>query len=112
MGIAVIDVPGTTGNQLQTIIRSVEKEIARDLKEIRIDGLISKGSRFRKSVYGYPTTNAKAFESISNSIIVEVIFFANPYPYLKTKIQSIIGEYMEKNNQTDLVRKMGWTHLA
>ncbi|MCP4551108.1 MAG: nucleotidyl transferase AbiEii/AbiGii toxin family protein [Bacteroidetes bacterium] len=106
--IAVIDVAGISGNQLKTLIRSVEKEIARDLKEIKIDGLTSKGSRFRKSVYEYPTTtNAKAFESISNSIVVEVNSFANPYPYLKIEIQSMIGEHLKKNNQPDLVRKYG-----
>jgi len=106
--IAMIDVAGISGNQLKTLIRSVEKEIARELKEIKIDGLTSKGSRFRKSVYEYPTTtNAKAFESISNSIIIEVNSFANPYPYLKIEMQSMIGEHLEKNNQTELVRKYG-----
>ncbi len=102
--IAVIDVAGITGNQLKTLIRSVEKDITRDLKEIKIGGLTSKGSRFRKSVYEYPT-NAKAFESISNSIIVEINSFTNPYPYLKIEMQSMIGEYLRKNNQSDLVRK-------
>jgi len=106
--IAVIDVAGITGNKLKTLIRSVEKDIAQDLKETKIDGLTSKGSRFRKSVYEYPkTTNAKAFESIFNSIIVEINSFANPYPYIKIEMQSMIGEYLKKNNQTDLVCKYG-----
>lgn len=108
--IAVINVADITGNQIKTLIRSVAKEIARDLKEIIIDGVTSKGSRFRKSVYEYPTTQkSKVLEGISSSIIIEINSFANPYPYpyARLEIQSMIGEYLRMNKQTDLIRKYG-----
>ncbi len=106
--IAVIDVAGISGNQLKTLIRSVEKEIAKDLKEINIDGITSKGSRFRKSVYEFASKHkTNLLESISNSIIVEVNSFANPYPYLKLEIQSMIGEHLKNANQIELIDKYG-----
>ncbi len=106
--IAVIDVVDISGNQLKTLIRTVEKEVARDLEEIKVEGVTSKGSRFRKSVYKYPETHkARALESISNSIIVEINSFANPYPYSKVSMQSLICEHLQKNNQADLITKYG-----
>jgi predicted nucleotidyltransferase component of viral defense system len=106
--IAVIDVVGISGNQIKTLIRSVEKEIAKDLTEIKIDGLTSKGSRFRKSVYEFPAIHkTKLLESISNSIIVEVNSFANPYPYMKLEMQSMIGEHLKNAKQTELIEKYG-----
>lgn len=49
--LAVIDMSRMTGNQLKTLIRTVEKEIAIDLEETFVEGVTSKGSRFRKAVY-------------------------------------------------------------
>jgi len=104
--MAVIVIPETSGNQIKTLIRTVEKEIASDLKEIEIDGVTSKGSRFRKAVYQYPaTTKKKQNVVLSNSIVVEINSFANPYPYHKLSIQSMIGEYLQGHKQDDLIQK-------
>lgn len=104
--IAVIITPGTTGNQIKTLIRTVEKEIARDLTEIEVAGVTSKGSRFRKSVYQYPERiKQKQKIGISDSIIVEINSFANPFPYSKLSIQSMIGEYLQSHNQNELIQK-------
>lgn len=54
--VAVIITPGTSGNKMKTLIRTVEKEIATDLSEKEIIGVTSKGSRFRKAVYEFPVT--------------------------------------------------------
>ena len=106
--IAVIDVTDITGNQLKTLIRTVEKEIARDLQEIEVQQITSKGSRFRKSVYKYPKTyKSRAITDISNTLIVEINSFANPFPYSKASMQSLIGEYLQNNNQFGLIKKYG-----
>lgn len=106
--IAVIITPGTTGNQIKTLIRTVEKEIACDLTEIEVDGVTSKGSRFRKSVYQYPESiKQKQKIGISDYIIVEINSFANPFPYSKLSIQSMIGEYLQGHNQNELIEKYG-----
>lgn len=106
--VAVIITHGTSGNQIKTMIRTVEKEIACDLNEIEVKGLTSKGSRFRKAIYQYPKTlKQKQKISTSDSIIVEINSFANPFPYSKVSIQSMIGEYLNSNKQTELIQKYG-----
>lgn len=104
--VAVILNPGTSGNQVKILIRTVAKEIASDLKEIKVDGVTSKGSRFRKSVYQFPKSLKQISKAaISDSIIVEINSFANPYPYQKLSIQSMIGEYLQNQNQDELIVK-------
>ncbi len=104
--MAVIITHGTSGNQIKTLIRTVEKEIACDLSEIKIEGVTSKGSRFRKAVYEFPITlKQKQKAAIPESIIVEINSFANPFPYHKVGIQSMIGEYLRSHNQDELVDK-------
>ena len=49
--IAIVNNKAKTGNEIKTIIRTIEKEITKDLTEIQMDGITSKGSRFRKSVF-------------------------------------------------------------
>jgi len=106
--IAVIITSEMTGNQIKTLIRTVEKEIARELEEYEAEGITSKGSRFRKVVYKYPVTQKqKARVNISDFIIVEINSFANPYPYSKVTIQSLIGEHLQNNNQSELIKKYG-----
>lgn len=75
--IAIINDKGKTGNEIKTIIRTIEKEITPDLKELQMDGLTSKGSRFRKSVFKYLTIEKG---NANNKLIVEVNSFANPFP--------------------------------
>lgn len=104
--VAVILTPDTSGNKIKTLIRTVEKEIAADLTEKEVDGVTSKGSRFRKAVYEFPVTlTQKQNSSIPESIIVEINSFANPFPYHRVSIQSMIGEYLQSQNQEELVKK-------
>lgn len=106
--IAVITTSSTTGNQIKVLIRTIEKEIACDLEEIHVEGITSKGSRFRKAVYKYPITlKQKQRIALSDSIIVEINSFANPFPYSRASIQSMIGGYLESHNQTELIKKYG-----
>ena len=77
--IAVINVADMTGNKIKTLIRTVEKEIASDLHEIEMEGITSKGTRFRKAIYEYPAIQTLNTESwFSNSLTIEINSFANP----------------------------------
>jgi predicted nucleotidyltransferase component of viral defense system len=89
--IAIINDKGKTGNEIKTIIRKIEKEITPDLKELPLEGVTSKGSRFRKSVFEYvPTEKGNA----NNKLIVEINSFANPFPFQKLTIQSMVFEFL------------------
>jgi predicted nucleotidyltransferase component of viral defense system len=84
--IAIINNKEMSGNEIKNIIRSIEKEITIDLNEIRIDGLTSKGSRFRKSVFEYITSEKS---NKNNKLIIEINSFANPFPYQRMTIESM-----------------------
>ena len=95
--IAIINDKSKTGNEIKTIIRTIEKEITPDLKELQMEGVTSKGSRFRKSVFEYTATEKG---NANNKIIVEVNSFANPFPYQIITIKSMVfGFLMQTNNE-------------
>ncbi len=104
--LAVINSDSLSGSSIKKLIRAVEKEVAFEMTEVEVAGVTSKGSRFRKSVYNYPTIE-KGMLAESNSIIVEVNSFANPFPFAPQSIQSFIGEYLQAKNQEDIVKQYG-----
>ena len=104
--IAVLDVSKLSGNQVKTLIRTVEKDISKDLTEIEVPGVTSKFSKYRKSVFTYPLTgNFKISAGVSNNLIIEVNSFANPLPYETLEIKSFITEFLEKTKSDDLIKK-------
>jgi predicted nucleotidyltransferase component of viral defense system len=95
--IAIINDRGKTGNEIKTIIRNIEKEITPDLTELQMEGVTSKGSRFRKSLFEYVTTEKG---NSNNKLIVEINSFANPFPYQRLTIQSFVFDFlMQTNNE-------------
>jgi predicted nucleotidyltransferase component of viral defense system len=106
--IAIIDASGMTGNQLKSLIRNVEKTITKNLTEIDIPGVTSKGSQFRKSVFTYPVAgDSKQNQGFSDKLIVETNSFANPFPYVNMEIKSLICEFVESTGKIDLIKKYG-----
>ena len=91
--IAIINDNGKTGNEIKTIIRTIEKEITPDLTELKMDGVTSKGSRFRKSVFEYVSTDKS---NQNNKLIVEVNSFANPFPFQRLTIQSFVFDFLKQ----------------
>jgi predicted nucleotidyltransferase component of viral defense system len=95
--IAIINDKGKTGNEIKTIIRTIENEITSDLKELQMDGVTSKGSKFRKSVFEYVSTEKG---NANNKLIVEINLFANPFPYQRLTIQSMVFDFlMQTSNE-------------
>ena len=89
--IAIINDSAKTGNEIKTIIRNIEKEITADLTEIQVEGVTSKGSRFRKSVFEYGSIDKS---NANNKLIVEVNSFANPFPFKLLSIKSFVFDFL------------------
>lgn len=105
--IAIIN-ENLSGNALKTKIRNIEKEITTGLTEIVEDGVTSKGSMFRKSIFEYPALLSGRVDSIiPNRMIVEINSFANPYPNVKQKINSFVSEYLTANSRTTVIEEYG-----
>ncbi len=95
--LAIINHKDKTGNEIKTMIRTIEKEITPDLKELQMDGVTSKGSRFRKSVFEYISTEKG---NANNKLIVEINSFTNPFPYQRLTIQSMVFDFlMQTSNE-------------
>ena len=91
MDIAIIDENNKSSNEIKIIIRSVEKEMTKELTELQVEGITSKGSRFRKSVFEYLSIDSK---NKNNKLIVEVNSFANPFPFGQRIIKSLVFDFL------------------
>ena len=100
--IAIIKSEDKSGNVVKNIIRTVEKEITAELKEVNIEGVTSKGSRFRKSVFEYPSIDTKYQ---NNRLIVEINSFANPFPYQQCSINSFIYDFLKGTNNSEYIEQ-------
>jgi predicted nucleotidyltransferase component of viral defense system len=100
--IAIINDKGKTGNEIKTIIRTIEKELTLDLAELEMDGVTSKGSRFRKSVFEYVSTEKN---NQNNKLIVEINSFANPFPFQRLTIKSFVFEFLMQTGNEKYIEK-------
>lgn len=100
--IAIINDNAKTGNEIKNIIRTIEKEMTKDLSELQVAGVTSKGSRFRKSVFEYESTNAK---NQSNKLIVEVNSFANPFPFNRLVIKSLMFDFLTQSKNEKYIEQ-------
>jgi len=99
--IAIIN-GNNTGNEIKTIIRNVEKEMTKGLIEKHTEGISSKGSRFRKSVFEYKSIDTR---NITNKLIVEVNSFANPFPFEKKTIRSFVHDFLAKTGNEKYINE-------
>ncbi|MCH5346942.1 MAG: nucleotidyl transferase AbiEii/AbiGii toxin family protein [Muribaculaceae bacterium] len=103
--IAVIRSNGGSDAKLKNVIRSIEKTMATDLYPIN-HPLSSKGSRYRKTFYSYPTilTNALGGKVVlTGQILFEINSFANPFPYQEIEIRSFVYDYLKKIERSDII---------
>ncbi|MDT3739969.1 MAG: nucleotidyl transferase AbiEii/AbiGii toxin family protein [Candidatus Kapabacteria bacterium] len=94
--IAIINDSNKTGNEIKNIIRSTEKDITSGLSELQVEGITSKGSRFRKSVFEYLSVDNK---NKNNKLIVEINSCANPFPFKILEIKSFIYDFLLDTKQ-------------
>jgi len=98
--IAIINEDNKSGNKIKTIIRSLEKMMTTDLVELQMDGITSKGSMFRKSVFEYLSIDSK---NKNNKLIVEINAFANPFPFQSLSIKSMVYEFLAETNNNKYI---------
>lgn len=102
--IAIINDNDKSGNEIKTIIRTIEKEITPDLTELKMDGVTSKGSRFRKSVFTYPAAEKS---NPNNKLIVEINSFANPFPFQQLSVRSMVSDFLLHTGNDKFIEEHG-----
>lgn len=98
--LAIVNTIHKTGNEIKTIIRHLEKEITEELQEFQEEGITSKGSRYRKSLFRYPSIQKN---DSNNRLIVEVNSFANPIPFQERIIQSMLFDFLDQTNNQSFI---------
>ena len=106
--IAILDYNIKTANQKKSLIRSVEKTMTNGLTELSMEGVSSKGSRFRKSVFEYPYSENSA---AGNKLILEINSFANPYPFERLAINTFIYDFLSRTGKHSLINEYGLHHF-
>ena len=90
----------------RTLIRSIEREITRDLQYRPDDPRESKHGRFRRTAHAFPTrTNAAELGQVSATLLVEINSFANPEPSSTVSIATLIHDFLLAAGRRDLVRQ-------
>jgi predicted nucleotidyltransferase component of viral defense system len=104
--IAILNDRNLPENQTKKIIHEITKVMSQGLVEV-LKPDTRKYSKYRKVYYEYPrmTENNQIVSVNSGQILLEVVSFANPYPYHKVLIKSFITEYLEKSSRIDVIEK-------
>ena len=88
----------------KVLIKNVATVAATGLIEIGDDLRVSKGSKYRKSVYRYPrNVEGVEFGQASPELLIEVNAFGHPQPYELRHIQTLIAENLLKLGRDDLI---------
>ena len=104
--VAVIDADSFSGNQLKMLIKRLAKDMANGLEEKVIQGVTSKGSRFYKAIYAYPNMTGLTASSVkAGQLLIEINTYANPYPYVKQEMSSLITDYLTSIGRQDLIEE-------
>lgn len=92
--LAIVTTKNKSGNEIKNLLRSVEKEITKELKEIVIEEITSKGSKFRRSVFEFISPDQL---NSNNHVIVETNAFTGSVNFYKLPVQSLVRDFFEKS---------------
>ena len=106
--IAITSDSQRTENQTKNIISRISKAMSAGLEEVPSPAT-RKYSKYRKAFYRYPITIENGIVGAVNpgQILLEIVSFANPYPYHKIFVKSFLTEYLEKAGRSDIIEQFG-----
>lgn len=88
----------------KSLLKNVEAIVATGLSEIEDDPRVSKGSKYRKTVYRYPLSLTDAgFGQASPELLIELNSFTHPEPFEIRPIQSLVAESLSTRDRADLI---------
>ncbi len=106
--LAILKSEDQTATQIRNLIRKVEKELVGGFEEVHLDGITSKQTRYRKTVYKYnKTISPESDLGIQELLILEINSFANPVPFKRMLVSSLIEQFLSETIQHDTIEKYG-----
>lgn len=92
----------------KTLLKRIEDAVSFGLTPIEGDARISKGSKYRKTVYRYPRYIAgEEFGQASAELLIEINAFTTPEPLEVLPIQTLIADALQSQERTDLIEDYG-----
>lgn len=106
--IAITSDDGRSENQTRTLVGGIGKAMSAGLEEVQMPDT-RKFSKYRKAYYRYPqvSTSGNAGAVKQGVIQLEVVSFANPYPYRKRNMGSLIRDFLLLRGREDMVVQYG-----
>jgi hypothetical protein len=99
---------GQSNNQVKKAIDTISKQLTEGLPENYVEGLTSKGSRFRRTAHRYPQISEFPIQSqLSSDLILEINAFANPSPAESKSIQTLFADFCIQTGRENLVSEFG-----
>src|SRR5690606_21021769 len=94
----------------KTLLKRIEDAVSFGLTPIKNDTRISKGSKYRKTVYRYPRhVTGEDFGQASAELLIEINAFATPEPLEVLPIQTLIANALHSQQRVDLIEDYGLT---
>lgn len=106
--IAIVADETRKDNQTKALVGGIGKVMSTGLTEVEMPDT-RKFSKYRKVYYQYPelTKDAGVTAVKAGIIQLEVVSFANPYPYEKKRIGSLARDFLLKAGREDMVEQYG-----
>lgn len=110
--IAITSDPSRTDNQTKNLIGGIDKVMSMELEEVEMPDT-RKFSKYRKVFYHYPTIgNAQRLDAMKPGLIqLEVVSFANPFPFRKRKVSCLLRNFLLMRGREDLAEQYGLTEF-
>lgn len=110
--IAITSDPERSDNQAKTLVSGIGKAMSTGLEEVQMPDT-RKYSKYRKAYYRYPqvSTSDDAGAVKQGVIQLEVVSFANPYPFGKRRIGSLLRDFLLMRGREDMVERYGMTEF-
>lgn len=95
-----------SNNQIKNLISNISKKITVDISEVEMEGITSKGSKFRKTVHEYDKIIDDAnFGQAMDKLLVEINSFTTPNPHSPQQIESYIATFLRKTDKAELIEQ-------
>jgi hypothetical protein len=98
---------GESDNRLKTKLKTIGKVVSEGLPEIEVPNITQKMGMNRKTAHTYAKEFEGGYGQVRDSIIIEATWLGYYEPYTTRMMNSMIGEMLLTNGQTQLAEQYG-----
>ncbi len=104
--LALIVEEGDSSGKIKSKLKKIEKACTQDFNEIADGPRVSKGSKFRKTVWQFSKGKLSGeYGDAGQNILLEVNSFTIPEPHEDLLIESLVSEFLKNTEQLNVVEE-------